>query len=224
LRISPKGLRQKSPHQQQKSTDVKQQALPGSTWTFSRPTHTFKRTPHSASAQMISGRGWRDGGVEILSFKDHLPSADKMTFDSFKRQENALSSRQRFYKGKKEREGVLTVTCGAMAGMATGRLASERKAWRKDHPFVSRCLPCVDRNGVPKSTQARERRCIHLRFGQSLLCQRPTLAGVYVCACGCAALGMASTLAHPPPLMHDSHALGVHRAPRAKRRRHIESV
>ena len=30
-----------------------------------------------------------------------------------------------------------------MSGIAVGRLSEERKAWRKDHPFVSTILNCL---------------------------------------------------------------------------------
>ena len=40
-----------------------------------------------------------------------------------------------------------------MSGIALGRLAEERKQWRKDHPFVSRAyclkpLELTDSNGL----------------------------------------------------------------------------
>lgn len=30
-----------------------------------------------------------------------------------------------------------------MSGIAVGRLSEERKAWRKDHPFVSTVVNCL---------------------------------------------------------------------------------
>jgi hypothetical protein len=33
-----------------------------------------------------------------------------------------------------------------MSGIAIGRLTEERKAWRKDHPFVSNFLIILSRN------------------------------------------------------------------------------